>query len=163
MIDPVFPFTTKDLNEWRYKEMFDNYNAVPPNICPISKEEYIDSVIHGGFYARGSYQVFPDHIVSNEEFNDLFRKIFNLDDVEFENPSCISLVLHIRADGSGVGVAEASYKVKTENGWYVNQRVFGFVAFAACQHKWTRKTIGRCLHEETCVKCGFMRTVDSSD
>lgn len=30
-------------------------------------------------------------------------------------------------------------------------------------HEWERKTIGRCLHEWKCQKCGQLHTVDSSD
>ena len=33
-----------------------------------------------------------------------------------------------------------------------------------CEHDWShRKTIGKCLHEVTCSKCGTKMQVDSSD
>ena len=35
--------------------------------------------------------------------------------------------------------------------------------FAVCEHEFTEKNIGRCLHKYTCVKCGFNKEVDSSD
>lgn len=30
-------------------------------------------------------------------------------------------------------------------------------------HKWSRQTIGNCLHEDTCEKCGLKILVDSGD
>lgn len=33
---------------------------------------------------------------------------------------------------------------------------------ATCIHEFQRVTIGNCLHEETCTKCGETRVVDSS-
>lgn len=35
---------------------------------------------------------------------------------------------------------------------------------ATCKkHEWSERTIGRCLHEWTCKKCGQKRVVDTSD
>jgi hypothetical protein len=46
------------------------------------------------------------------------------------------------------------------NGW-------GYVAGdsdnATCIHTFVERTVGRCLHEHTCTKCGEKRIYDSSD
>lgn len=34
--------------------------------------------------------------------------------------------------------------------------------YIGCEHQWQSRTIGTCLHEETCRSCGFKRVIDSS-
>ena len=37
------------------------------------------------------------------------------------------------------------------------------VYLAGCKHDFAETTIGHCLHEYKCKKCGFKQTIDSSD
>jgi hypothetical protein len=47
-----------------------------------------------------------------------------------------------------------------ENFW---EGTIQYFECAVCEHQYTEKSIGNCLHEYTCIKCGFKHEVDSSD
>jgi hypothetical protein len=38
-----------------------------------------------------------------------------------------------------------------------------YYSFAKCEHIFDEKTVGKCLTEYTCKKCGYRETIDSSD
>ncbi len=38
-----------------------------------------------------------------------------------------------------------------------------FFFLVGCEHNYKRVEIGRCLHRETCEKCGYSHVVDTSD
>jgi len=54
-------------------------------------------------------------------------------------------------DGAGVAMSQ--------DYWQGKIRYFAF----GCQHEFKEETIGRCLHQHTCIKCGFVQIIDSSD
>lgn len=45
---------------------------------------------------------------------------------------------------------------------YGNEPAVRFFVFG-CDHEFETKTVGRCLHESTCKKCGCVQVIDSSD
>lgn len=46
---------------------------------------------------------------------------------------------------------------------YTNSTFIPHCWLIGCDHEYSEKTIGRCLHEYTCKKCGFKTIQDSSD
>ena len=38
-----------------------------------------------------------------------------------------------------------------------------YFKYQACKHEFTGRSVGRCITEYTCKKCGFVQVVDSSD
>lgn len=66
---------------------------------------------------------------------------------------------HLRIDAYGPGKHFDCHCFQCNGYGYVD----GTTSNATCIHTWTEKTVGRCLHEHTCSKCGEKRVVDSSD
>lgn len=56
-------------------------------------------------------------------------------------------MLFFAMDGTGLGVTASG-------------RMF---TFAECVHDYESVMIGKCLHRETCRKCGYQQTIDTSD
>ena len=52
---------------------------------------------------------------------------------------------------------DAIFAIELQNDWTPQFYRIG------CEHAYEDVTIGHCLHEYTCKKCGFKQTIDSSD
>lgn len=63
-----------------------------------------------------------------------------------------------------IALVQHGYYLKIWEGQNVlNKKQFPFACKCTCDHEFARKSIGKCLHKLTCLKCGESITVDSSD
>ena len=129
-----------------------NTNDPPPNFKRITEKEFAQNTQFGTYTPKfmGFNQIRIDKPTKDQP-----KHIIPLHSLHY-------FIFH---DGTGVAI-EVDYCGK---GHYDKPKPeeplehIRYYSFAKCAHTFTEKTVGRCLHEYTCSKCGYAYTTDSSD
>jgi tRNA U34 2-thiouridine synthase MnmA/TrmU len=121
----------------KFREDYGGYNDLPPNFKEITYQDFIDS----------QFFTYTPQLIDN-------RQAYNVDKKGNRVGNYRGLHLYLFGDGTGIAI-EKYY----DNGKWALK----YHKFAKCEHEYTEKTIGRCLHEYKCKKCGYTEEIDSSD
>lgn len=116
-----------------------------PNAKEITQAQFLEQLAYNSFKADaycGFQRVAP---IEGEEVTGYEVRLFWLD--SWQDKNC--------------GMALLFHRHGTfDKGEPIPPRYFHW---GACDHSWTEKTVGKCLHRYTCSKCSASYEVDSSD
>lgn len=110
-----------------------HYNAAPLGLREITEAEF----------AQSDYWIYSP---VKEEFRQIMRYPEGVEPIK----GLQGIRMYWMHDGHGWGMYH--------DYWAKKIRYFRF----GCEHEWTDKKIGNCLHLYTCSKCGKKKEVDSS-
>jgi len=116
-----------------HAEKYGRYNDPPPNFKEITEGEF----------SRSYFMTYSPEFVEWRQIRDDSKKTFTHQ---------TSIHLFYYYDGTGLGIVCEFWNNKVR-----------YFKFALCEHEYTEENIRMCLHKYTCKKCGYSKTVDSSD
>jgi len=126
----------KEMKVWADGEILVlRYNDSPPNLRTVSDEEIYKS---GFFTWAKSKPIFKQCPVPDSQYAYASADYYPLDPLD---------------EAATAGVAFRFDYTTKRIVWYR----------WGCEHKMGQRNVGKCLTEYKCIKCGFKRTLDSSD
>jgi hypothetical protein len=115
-----------------------HFNEPPPNLTTITEAQFWQKFDSGAADPTSKERAWLVHTPKDHPFY------------------ATNLVLFCYSDDTAVGFVRRVHEA-------LPAPPTTFVRAARCNHTFTERTVGRCLHEYRCTLCDYAYTVDSSD